>query len=211
MRIALVVVVSAVWSSSACDLLAVHCAHDDDCPKSQPFCVDDICVTQDEAERRGRTFHDDGEGDTGEGEGEGEEGEGEVCLDSNCAPGLCYDDADGELAEPNTCLPPDGTADCASTAGAPQREPEGPALWDVQATDAGDGCLNLVIAYWDREGDGEGGYAEAGQGGSSGNTQVPEYDGAHMHISHFCTGGVQNGIFVVDGAGHHSNTVCVGP
>src|SRR5688572_32830877 len=84
---------SLVVATIACDIFAIRCNDDDDCPTDVPCCVDDICVNEEEAERRGRDVDDD----TGEGEGEGAEGEGEgepvptsCASDFECTGGLCY-------------------------------------------------------------------------------------------------------------------------
>ena len=143
---------AGVPSIVACDVFAIRCNDDDDCPNDVPFCVDDICVTEEEAERRGRDVDEprEGEGEAGEGEGEGP---ATCASDFECSNGLCYNFSD-ESGRFGTCVPdPSLDEDCQSLIGSQARASAGPAIFDVVLQNEISGCRAITLRYLDREGD----------------------------------------------------------
>ena len=103
---------SLLAATLACDIFAVRCNDDDDCPNDVPFCVDDICVNEEEAERRGRDVDEE------------EEDDGICDDDSECEGGLCYD-VDDESGFTGSCVPGDDVEDCAAEVGSAPRAAAG--------------------------------------------------------------------------------------
>ena len=153
--VAVVTLVVAGLACAGCDLFAIRCNEDSDCPAEVPFCNADICQVT-------------AGGSRAEGEGEGAEGEGEGACDSDadCAPDLCYDLADGaahfEAGLVGQCVAgnDDDTSCPEATAldGGSGRPSGGQALFAATASrtgacDSGRSNIEVTASYLDREGD----------------------------------------------------------
>ena len=149
-RLSLFPVVIVVATSAACDLFAIRCNDDDDCPAEVPFCNADVCQATAGGSRA---------------EGEGER---ECVADADCGKDLCYDLQDGDAgfdaALVGTCVPGDGTdrtcAEAADFNGSVDRPDGGAALFSVTATRVSpvdcapaQSDVNLSVRYLDREAD----------------------------------------------------------
>lgn len=217
---------------SACDAFAIRCNDDGDCPNDLPFCVDDICVDEDEAERRGRevvSCEDDEECPSdfplcdggacvdaiAEGEGEGE---GESCTgDGDCPGGLCWDVTD-ETGLFGTCVPRAVDEDCASQFSAPARDAAGPVIVDLQLLSASAGSRTVELHFLDRQGDVSptSPLIFVRLAGGSGQNPLPSVsppDGtsASMIFSFSANDGESVGIQLFDQLEHPSNTLCQHP
>jgi hypothetical protein len=179
---------------AGCDAFAIRCANDGDCPQDLPYCVERICVDEDEAERRGRRIDDNG-----------------ACTaDADCPGGLCYDVVD-DSGFSGTCLPPAEQEDCAgaSEVRAPARDPAGPVLFAAEATHIGDGCYNVNFRIFDRENDADGGFAELFVNGAALTQSMSVAGGTAGGTVCGAQFGQRAGLLVRDEAGNNSNTLCL--
>jgi hypothetical protein len=192
-----VVVVASISFIAACDLFAIRCEEDDDCPNDVPFCVDDICVNEEEAERRGRDVDE-------------EEEDGPCDADSDCPGGLCYDTED-ESGFTGTCLPPEGLEDCASDPGVQgeARAAAGPVIFDDNNEHFGDGCYTISFRYFDRENDAEGGIVSMVVNGEKLTQSLSLSGGTAQGTACGAQFGQRAGLIVTDAAGNVSNTLCL--
>lgn len=191
----------ALLLASACDLFArVACSEDADCPDAIPFCNSDVCEAEADDGRPGRGVDTSG------------------CTDdADCPGGLC--DLDGAFAEAGSCLPPEGTEDCADDANvqARARDADGPVIFALEATAIGDGCFaNVTFSFFDRAGD----VSPTSplvelivQGAAQTQSPPSSADGKSFTIGTLCGSPPTDvaGLQLLDGPGNASNTLCLRP